>query len=70
MKIIIGVIGAAIFLLSSGCSSGMARRTAYESLQNKGQMDCQQHPGSACPEKKSYDDYERSLKNKQSEPGK
>ena len=57
------------FLLVSGCSSEMAKRSAYESMQNKAQMDCQQHPGSACPEKKSYDDYQRSL-NKRSEPGK
>jgi hypothetical protein len=45
----------------------MAKRSAYESLQNKAQVDCQQHPGSACPEKKSYDDYQRSL-NTRSEP--
>jgi len=32
-------------------------------------MDCQEHPGSACRENKSYDDYQRSL-NKRSEPGK
>jgi hypothetical protein len=58
-----------IFLLFSGCSSEMAKRSAYESMQNKALMDCQQQPGSACPEQKSYADYQRSLK-KQSEPGK
>jgi len=62
----LGLVGLCIL---SGCSSEMAKRSAYESLQNKAQMDCQQHPGSACPEKKSYDDYQRGL-NKRSEPGK
>jgi putative hemolysin len=57
----------AVFFLMSSCSSEMAKRSAYESMQNKAQMDCQQHPGSACPEKNSYDDYQRSL-NKRSEP--
>jgi hypothetical protein len=59
----------AILLLTFGCSSEMAKRSAYESMQNKAQMDCQQRPGAACPEQKSYDEYQRSLKN-QSEPGK
>jgi len=59
----------AIFLLSFGCSSEMAKRSAYESLQNIEQMNCQQNPGSRCPEKQNYDDYQRSL-NKRSETGK
>jgi hypothetical protein len=68
MKFIVRVACLAIFLLLFGCSE-MVKRSAYESLQYKAQMDCQQHPGSACPENKSYDDYQRSL-NKRSEPGK
>jgi len=59
----------AIFFLVSGCSSEMVKRSAYGSMRNKALMDCQQHPGSACPEQKSYDEYQRSL-NKQREPGK
>jgi uncharacterized protein YceK len=58
-----GIVPAcwAIFLLLSGCSSEMVKRSAYESMQNKAQMDCQQHPGSTCPEKKRYNEYQRSL---------
>jgi hypothetical protein len=52
---------AVVFVVVSGCSSEMAKRSAYESLQNKSQIDCQQNPGSACPEQKSYDEYQRSL---------
>jgi len=62
-------LAVSAFLLLAGCSSEAAKRTAYESLQYKAQMDCQEHPGSACPDKKSYDDYQRSL-DKRSEPGK
>jgi hypothetical protein len=55
------VVMISIFLVVAGCSSEMAKRAAYESLQNKAQIDCQQNPGSGCPEKKSYDEYQRSL---------
>ena len=63
------VLSLTVIFFFCGCSSEMAKRSAYESLQNKAQMDCQQQPGSACPEKKSYDDYQRSL-DKRSDPGK
>ena len=55
----------AAFLFLSGCSSEMAKRSAYESMQNKAQMDCRQNPGSPCPEHKSYDDYQRGLSKRQ-----
>jgi hypothetical protein len=54
-------LAATVLFLMSGCSCEMARRSAYESLQNKAQMDCRQHPGSACTEKQGYDDYQRGL---------
>ena len=69
MNSMLRIAYAAILLLSFGCSSEMAKRATYETLQNKSQMDCQQQPGSACPEKKSYDEYQRSL-NTRSEPAK
>lgn len=61
MKHSVLVISVSVFLLVSGCSSEMAKRSAYESLQNKAQMDCQQNPGSACQDHQSYDEYQRSL---------
>jgi hypothetical protein len=60
-KSVQALAAAVLFLLLPGCSSEMAKRTAYESLQIKAQADCQQHPGSACPEKRSYDDYQSGL---------
>ncbi len=69
MKFIVQAVCVTILLLLFGCSGEMAKRSAYESLQNVEQMNCRQQPGSACPEKRSYDDYQRSL-NKRSEPGK
>jgi len=59
----------AAFLIVSGCSSEMTKRSAYEMLQNKAQIDCQQNPGAACPDHQSYDEYQRSL-NDRSRQGK
>ena len=69
MNHIVIVVSASVFLLVAGCSSEMAKRSAYESLRSKAEMDCRQHPGSACQDTKSYDDYQRSL-DRRSEPGK
>jgi hypothetical protein len=69
MNVIVRAACVTICLLSFGCSSERAKRSAYESLQNREQMDCRKNPGSQCPEKQNYDDYQRSL-NKRSEPGK
>ena len=69
MNSILRLVAAAFLLLACGCSSEMVKRSAYESMQNMEQMNCQQHPGATCPEKQSYDEYQRGLK-KQSEPGK
>jgi hypothetical protein len=62
MRIAIRALCLAIIFLVFGCSSDPAKRIVYESLQNKAQMDCQENPGSTCPEKESYDDYQRGLK--------
>jgi len=69
MKKIALVLAVAGLILLSGCSSEMTKRSAYESLRSKAEMDCRQHPGSACQDNKSYDDYQRSL-DRRSEPGK
>ncbi|OGW39142.1 MAG: hypothetical protein A2X58_09065 [Nitrospirae bacterium GWC2_56_14] len=69
MKKIARILAVAGLLLLSGCSSEMAKRSAYESMRSKAEMDCRQHPGSACQDSKSYDEYQRSL-DRRSEPGK
>ena len=68
MNAIFRVVALGFLLLACGCSSEMVKLSAYESMQNKAQMDCQQRPGAACPEKQNYDEYQRSL-NTRSEPG-
>ena len=51
----------AVFFLP-GCSSDSAQRTAFETLQNVGQQDCQKYPSAECPKRESYDDYQRERK--------
>jgi outer membrane biogenesis lipoprotein LolB len=51
----------AIFFLP-GCSSDLAQRTAFETLQNVDQQDCQKLPSVECPKRESYDDYQRERK--------
>jgi hypothetical protein len=46
------------------CSSEMAKRSAYESMKNKSDMDCRAQPGASCPEPQSYDEYQKELKKK------
>ena len=61
MKRSVSLVFVSGLLLVGGCSAEMAKRSAYESLQNKAQMDCRQNPGSACQDHQSYDEYQRSL---------
>ncbi len=63
------VMKAAVFCLLSimiftlpACNAEMTKRAAYDSLQNKSEMDCRSNPGATCPGKQSYDDYQRDLK--------
>jgi hypothetical protein len=62
MRKIVCVLCLVIIFPVFACSSDPAKRIVYESLQNKAQMDCHENPGSTCPEKESYDDYQRGLK--------
>lgn len=58
----IGVGILAGLLLVSGCSTETAKRTAYETLQNKQQQECLKTPGADCSRHDSYDDYQRKRK--------
>lgn len=64
MKETILYLSLVIIVMLPACSAEMAKRAAYDSLQNKSDMDCRSNPGENCPEKKSYDEYQRDL-NKQ-----
>ena len=48
-----------LFQLLQGCSADVAKRTAYETLQNMHQRECMQNPALECGQRESYDDYKR-----------
>jgi hypothetical protein len=49
----------AIIVIVTACSSDAAKQTAYETLQNIGQQECQKNMPSDCQSRESYDDYQR-----------
>jgi len=57
----LGLSLVAIFFLP-GCSSDLAQRTAFETLQNVGQEDCRKLPSTERPKRDGYDDYQRKRK--------
>jgi hypothetical protein len=48
-----------MFPASVGCSGDMAKRTAYETLQNVRQQECLKASADNCDKRESYDDYLR-----------
>lgn len=64
MKKIVQLLLSAILLIFCGCTAEVVKRSAYETLQNKADMDCRSNPGAKCPEKQSYDEYQRDLNKK------
>ncbi len=58
------VLCLAIVVLTAGCSSEAAKRTAYETLQNVHEQECLKNRTSPddCGKRESYDDYERKRK--------
>lgn len=49
----------AFFVVVSGCSSDTAKRTAYETMQNVRQQECNKNPSLNCEKRESFEDYER-----------
>ncbi len=62
MKATILYLSLVIMIMLPACSADTSRRAAYDSLQNMSDMDCRSNPGANCPEKQSYDEYQRDLK--------
>jgi hypothetical protein len=56
----------AIVALIAGCGSDMAKRTAYETLQNIHEQECLKNPSLKCEKRESYEDYERKRKDLES----
>lgn len=59
MRFLVGLLGFALVGLASGCSTEALRRTAYETLQNLGQQECEKNPSDDCEKRLSYDEYQR-----------
>jgi len=57
-----GVLCLIIIAMTAGCSSDMAKRTAYETMQNVRQQECLKNPAMECGKRESYDDYQRQRK--------
>jgi hypothetical protein len=60
------VLCLAIIVLTAGCGSEIAKRTAYETLQNAHQQECMKNPSLDCEKRENYDEYERKKKDLQS----
>jgi len=56
------VLGMVTAVLFAGCSTGSAKRTTYETLQNIRQQECLKTPSADCEKREYYDDYERKRK--------
>jgi hypothetical protein len=62
MRFLVCLLGLAWLALASGCSTETLRRTAYETLQNVGQQECEKSMSSDCQKRVSYDEYQRERK--------
>lgn len=57
-----GVLCLIFIAMTAGCSSDMAQRTAYETMQNVREQECLKNPAMKCVKRESYDDYQRKRK--------
>ncbi len=55
----LGILSFAIAVQISGCSADIAKRTAYETLQNVRDRECMRNPSVSCEKRETYDEYER-----------
>ena len=62
VKVILCLLIGAVVALGQGCSAESARRTAYETVQNIGQQQCEKSLSSDCQERQSYEEYQRHLR--------
>jgi hypothetical protein len=56
------VSAAVVIAVLQGCSGESARRTAFETLQNMREQQCEQDLTGRCPPRESYADYQRNRK--------
>lgn len=56
------VVGAALVCAAlSGCSQDELKRTAYETVQNVGQQQCDKELSTPCPDREDYQTYQERL---------
>jgi len=51
-----------LIVFSAGCTTESLQRTGYETLQNIEQERCLRNLSSPCPERESYDEYQRNTR--------
>jgi len=56
------VLAALAITVLQGCSGESAKRTAFETLQNIREQQCEQDLSGRCPPRESYADYQRKRK--------
>ena len=61
MKVCFVMVFVACLLCSQGCSKDALKRTGYETVQNIGQQQCEKDLSSDCPERDSYEAYQRKV---------
>ena len=44
-----------------GCSVEVLKRTSYETLQNVKQQQCQESPSVECPDRETYNEYQKDI---------
>lgn len=49
-------------ILLMGCSTDEAKRVSFDTLQNIGEAQCRKNPTADCPKSRSYDEYQKQLK--------
>jgi hypothetical protein len=55
----VAALGVLVVCFLPGCGSELARRAAYETLQNVGQRQCERELSADCGERPSYETYQR-----------
>jgi len=56
------LVAALAIAALQGCSSESAKRTAFETLQNMREQQCERDLSGRCPPRESYADYQRKRK--------
>jgi len=59
MKITVIILLGAALMFTAGCSRENAKRMSYEAVRNMEQQECLKDRSIDCPDRESYNDYQR-----------